>query len=54
MTQPLRKLVTFEEFALLKPENGRYELHDGVIVKMPQPFPLVVVSLVDWYWYLKS
>ncbi len=37
MTQPLHKLVTFEEFALLKPENGRYELHDGVIVKMPQP-----------------
>lgn len=37
MTQVIRKLVTFEEFALLKPEDGRYELHDGVIVKMPQP-----------------
>ena len=37
MTQALRKLITFEEFALLKPEDGRYELHDGVIVKMPQP-----------------
>ncbi|NMF67169.1 Uma2 family endonuclease [Brasilonema octagenarum] len=37
MTQPLRKLVTFEEFAKWKPEDGRYELHDGVIVKMPQP-----------------
>ncbi len=37
MTQAVRKLVTFEEFALLKPEDGRYELHDGVIIKMPQP-----------------
>lgn len=37
MTQVIRKLVTFEEFALLKPEDGRYELHDGVIIKMPQP-----------------
>ena len=37
MTQALRKLTTFEEFAVLKPEDGRYELHDGVIVKMPQP-----------------
>ena len=37
MTQALRKLVTFEEFARWKPEDGRYELHDGVIVKMPQP-----------------
>ncbi len=37
MTQALRKLITFEEFTLLKPEDGRYELHDGVIVKIPQP-----------------
>jgi Uma2 family endonuclease len=37
MIQPLRKLVTFEEFAQWKPEGERYELHDGVIVKMPQP-----------------
>lgn len=37
MTQTLRKLVTFEEFVNWKPEDGRYELHDGVIVKMPQP-----------------
>lgn len=37
MTQALRKLVTFDEFAKWKPEDGRYELHDGVIVKMPQP-----------------
>ncbi|MBR8833928.1 MAG: Uma2 family endonuclease [Stigonema ocellatum SAG 48.90 = DSM 106950] len=37
MTQPLRKFVTFEEFANWKPDGERYELHDGVIVKMPQP-----------------
>ncbi len=37
MTQSLRKLMTFEEFANWRPENGRYELHDGIIVKMPQP-----------------
>ncbi len=37
MTQALRKLITFEEFANWKPEDGRYELHDGVIVEMPQP-----------------
>lgn len=29
MTQALRKLVTFEEFAKWKPEDGRYELYDG-------------------------
>ncbi|MFB2645142.1 Uma2 family endonuclease [Raphidiopsis sp. BLCC-F218] len=32
-----KTLVTFEEFAQWKPENGKYELHDGVIVGMPQP-----------------
>lgn len=37
MTQTLRKLVTFEEFVKWKPDGGRYELHDGVIVEMPQP-----------------
>ncbi|WP_026736329.1 Uma2 family endonuclease [Fischerella sp. PCC 9605] len=37
MTQALRKLVTFEEFVEWKPDGERYELHDGVIVKMPQP-----------------
>lgn len=31
------KLVTFAEFAEWKPENRLYELHDGVIVEMPQP-----------------
>jgi Uma2 family endonuclease len=37
MTQILSKLVTFEEFTVTKPEDGHYELHDGVIVKMAQP-----------------
>ncbi|GAA6618300.1 hypothetical protein NUACC26_041110 [Scytonema sp. NUACC26] len=37
MTQTLRKLVTFEEFVQWKPDGGRYELHDGVIVEMTQP-----------------
>ncbi|MEA5512028.1 Uma2 family endonuclease [Crocosphaera sp. UHCC 0190] len=31
------KPVTFEEFAQWKPDGGLYELHDGVIIKMPQP-----------------
>ncbi len=34
---PKTKLVTFEEFAQWKPEERRYELHDGVIVEMSQP-----------------
>lgn len=37
MTQALLKLVTFEDFVKWKPDGGRYELHDGVIVEMPQP-----------------
>ncbi|MBR8839932.1 MAG: Uma2 family endonuclease [Stigonema ocellatum SAG 48.90 = DSM 106950] len=39
MTQalPKNKLVTFEEFVQWKPDGGRYELHDGVIVEMTQP-----------------
>jgi Uma2 family endonuclease len=37
MTQALPKLVTFEEFTAWRPEGGRYELHDGVIVEMSQP-----------------
>jgi Uma2 family endonuclease len=37
MTQALPKLVTFEEFANWKPDNERYELHNGVIVEMSQP-----------------
>ncbi len=37
MTQAPPKLVTFEEFVKWKPDSGRYELHDGVIIQMPQP-----------------
>jgi Uma2 family endonuclease len=34
MFQPLVEPITFEEFLEWKPENGRYELHKGVIVEM--------------------
>lgn len=39
MTQALPKinLLTFEEFVQWKPDGGRYELHDGVVVEMSQP-----------------
>ena len=37
MTQILEKLVKVEEFLECKPENGRYELHNGAIVEMSQP-----------------
>ncbi|MEH2150237.1 Uma2 family endonuclease [Nostoc sp.] len=37
MTQAISKLVTFEDFAAWRPDGGRYELHDGVIVEMAQP-----------------
>ncbi|HLO85914.1 MAG TPA: Uma2 family endonuclease [Nostocaceae cyanobacterium] len=37
MVQALHKAVTFEEFIEWKPDGGRYELHDGVIVEMSQP-----------------
>ena len=37
MTQAISKLMTFDEFREWKPENGRYELHNGVIVEMPNP-----------------
>ena len=39
MVQTLARseLVTFAEFAEWKPENRLYELHDGVIIEMPQP-----------------
>lgn len=37
MTQAIPKLVTFEDFAAWRPEGGRYELHNGVIVEMAQP-----------------
>ncbi|MBA3922566.1 MAG: Uma2 family endonuclease [Nostocaceae cyanobacterium] len=50
MTQALPKLVTFEEFANCKPDNGRYELHNGVIVEMSQPLgdhEEIIVVLVE-------
>ena len=31
------KTITFEEFTQWKPEERRYELHDGVIIEMSQP-----------------
>jgi Uma2 family endonuclease len=34
MFQPLVEPITFEEFLEWKPENGRYELHKGIIVEM--------------------
>jgi Uma2 family endonuclease len=39
MIQALHKLVTFDEFVAKYPDNTgkRYELHDGVILEMPQP-----------------
>jgi Uma2 family endonuclease len=39
MIQAKRALVTFNDFIAWYPENSpqRYELHDGVIVKMPPP-----------------
>ncbi|MGH1395240.1 MAG: Uma2 family endonuclease [Trichormus sp.] len=39
MTQALRKLTTFDEFVAKYPDETekRYELHDGVVVEMPQP-----------------
>lgn len=37
MVQFLQKSITFAEFIQWKPANKRYELHDGVIIEMPQP-----------------
>lgn len=37
MTQAISKLMSFEEFLEWKPENGRYELHNSVMVEMPNP-----------------
>ncbi|MEH2438369.1 MAG: Uma2 family endonuclease [Nostoc sp.] len=49
MTQAIPKLVTFEDFAAWRPEGGRYELHDGVIVEMAHSIPLVI-EVVSTYW----
>ncbi|AFY41020.1 Uma2 family endonuclease [Nostoc sp. PCC 7107] len=39
MTQSLSKLITFDEFVAKYPDQtGKlYELHDGVVLEMPQP-----------------
>jgi Uma2 family endonuclease len=37
MIQSISKLISFDEFLAVKPEIGRYELHNGVIVEMPNP-----------------
>ncbi|MEG4343780.1 Uma2 family endonuclease [Microcoleus sp. A003_D6] len=37
MIQTATKPLTFEEFAEWKPENARYELHNGEIVEIAQP-----------------
>ncbi|MFK0730182.1 MAG: Uma2 family endonuclease [Gloeotrichia echinulata GP01] len=37
MYQITPKILTFAEFADWKPNEGRYELHNGVIVEMAQP-----------------
>ncbi|MEG4347697.1 Uma2 family endonuclease [Microcoleus sp. A003_D6] len=37
MTQAISKLMSFDEFLEGKAETGRYELHNGVIVEMPNP-----------------
>jgi Uma2 family endonuclease len=37
MTQALIKTITFDEFIESYPEQGRYELRNGVIIEMPQP-----------------
>ncbi|MEM8503146.1 MAG: Uma2 family endonuclease [Cyanobacteria bacterium P01_D01_bin.1] len=39
MVQAKPKLITFQEFLDWKPETGRYELHDGVIVEMQPTGP---------------
>ena len=37
MTQAISKLRSFDEFLEWKPENGRYELHNSVVVEMQNP-----------------
>jgi Uma2 family endonuclease len=34
MTQAISKLMSFDEFIEWKPENRRYELHNGVVFEM--------------------
>lgn len=37
MTQALTKTITFDQFIESYPDQGRYELRNGVIIEMPQP-----------------
>ncbi|MGL5131937.1 MAG: Uma2 family endonuclease [Planktothrix sp.] len=37
MIQTISKLINFDQFLDWKPENGQYELHQGVVVEMPNP-----------------
>lgn len=39
MVQAVAQWVGFQEFLAWKPETGRYELHDGVIVEMQPSGP---------------
>jgi Uma2 family endonuclease len=39
MVQAVSQLMTFQEFLAWKPETGRYELHDGVVIEMQPTGP---------------
>lgn len=39
MVQAVSQLMRFQEFLAWKPETGRYELHDGVVVEMQPTGP---------------
>jgi Uma2 family endonuclease len=39
MVQAVSQLMSFQEFLAWKPETGRYELHDGVVVEMQPTGP---------------
>ena len=41
MVQAVSQLMSFQEFLAWKPETGRYELHDGVVVEMQPTGPHV-------------
>jgi Uma2 family endonuclease len=37
MTQAILKQIDFDRFLDWKPDTGNYELHNGVVVEMPNP-----------------
>lgn len=39
MVQAVPQLMSFQEFLAWKPDSGRYELHDGVVVEMQPTVP---------------